>query len=193
MIFAVKLICDGTALIVRGEDGHSPSLNLHAIEAYRPPAWGTTQFQPPPVQCNYLHSNQTNYDISAMYMRQKTSDNPSEEEVIGAVGYYPSVTISVESSDPNKGITQYRLYATHDPANLEQKFAYQWPVTVWQGHYSEHDQYVASLFLISIHHTNVTLGIEPRRVAWQVLIVPWASHIRHQEEQILPLSASLWF
>ncbi|PVG01857.1 hypothetical protein CPB86DRAFT_698689 [Serendipita vermifera] len=141
MIFAVKMLCDGTVLIVRGEDGHSPSLNLHAIEAYRPPEWGTTQFQPPPVQCNYLHSNQTNYNISAMYTRQKTSDNPSEEEVIEAVGYFPTVTISVESSDPNKGITQYRLYAKYDPAGLDQKFAYQWPVTVWQGHYSEHDQH----------------------------------------------------
>jgi hypothetical protein len=94
---------------------------------------------PAPLQCNYVQSNETNYDISAMYMRQPTSDNPSEEEVTEALGYFPTVTISVESGSPVRGITQYRLYATHVP-EAEPHFRYQWPMNVWQGHYSEHDK-----------------------------------------------------
>ncbi|KIM32460.1 hypothetical protein M408DRAFT_327018 [Serendipita vermifera MAFF 305830] len=139
VIFAIKIMCDGTALIVRSEDGHSSQLNLHAIEAYAIPEMGQTAVDPPPVQCNYLHSNQTNYDISSMYQRQSTSDDPSTEEVIEALAYLPPVTISVESSPPAKGITQYRLFPTY-VSEPEPRFGYVWPVTVWQGHYSEHDQ-----------------------------------------------------
>jgi len=138
MIFAIKILCDGTALIIRGEDGHSPYVNLHAIEAYVIPEMGKTVVDPLPAQCNYLHSNQTNYDISAMYQRQKKSDKPSPEEVIEASAYLPPVTISVESSPPARGITQYRLFPTR-VTDEEPHFAYAWPVTVWQGHYSEHD------------------------------------------------------
>ena len=145
-------MCDGTALIVRSEDGHSPHINLHAIEAYAIPEMGQAAVEPPPVQCNYLHSNQTNYDISAMYQRQRTVDNPSTEEVIEAMAYLPPVTISVESSPPARGITQYRLFPTY-VSEPEHRFGYVWPVTVWQGHYSEHDQYVLNI----IQHVSLTI------------------------------------
>lgn len=143
VIFATKLLCDGTALVIRGESGHSQTLNLHAIEAYQIPLWGTMHQAPMPLQCNYVHANQTNYTISEMYRRQPTCDNPSEEEIAEANGYYPAVTICVESSEPNRGITQYRLYPTREPETKESeaRFSYIWPVTVWQGHYSEHDAF----------------------------------------------------
>lgn len=139
VIFAIKLLCDGSILLVRGDDGHSAELSLHAIEAYAIPEWKSTSVSPAPLQCNYVQSNQKNYYISAMYTRQATSDNPSEEEIIKAQGYLPTVTISVESAHPIKGITQYRLYPMYVPEE-EPRFRYQWPMNVWQGHYSEHDQ-----------------------------------------------------
>ncbi|KAG8799518.1 hypothetical protein FRC17_007120 [Serendipita sp. 399] len=143
MIFAIKLMCDGTILIIRGEAGHSSQLNLHALEAYEIPDWGSSVTDANPFNCNYIHSNQNNYTISQMYRRQKTCDKPTSEEFIEATGYIPPVTISVESSPPHKGITQYRLFPVRDSTSTdaEPKFGYSWPVTVWTGHYAEHDKH----------------------------------------------------
>lgn len=112
------------------------------MEAYDLPKWGETVELPFPVQANFVHSNQTNYQISSMYRRQATSDEPTEEERKAAFNYFPTVCISVEATTPAKGITQYRLFPSYDvmPAPLEPRFVYEWPLSVWQGHYSEHDK-----------------------------------------------------
>ncbi|KAG8827947.1 hypothetical protein FRC19_011095 [Serendipita sp. 401] len=172
MIFAVKLMCDGKILIVRGEAGHSSQLNLHALEAYEVPGWGTSQVNAVPNNCNYIHSNQNNYTISQMYRRQKTCDNPSTEEIIEASGYLPTITISVESSPPHKGITQYRLFPTRDPTSTDAspKFGYSWPITVWTGHYAEHDKHRTTT--LSLSGADRSLGFPfttPGRVSTPVL------------------------
>lgn len=76
-----------------------------------------------------------------MYTRQPTCDKPTEEETKEALGYFPTVTLTVESTYPVKGITQYRLYPIYVPEEAPH-FRYQWPMNVWQGHYTENDQLV---------------------------------------------------